>query len=101
MEKDIDVHFACFGEECCLRLIANHSAGLRKNSVLLWLRAFLQTSVKTSILKKADTSFRIRVVGDNSGYRRKLRNLPRFDPRQERDDGAGMPVLFDQPQIQP
>ena len=35
------------------------------------------------------------------GYRRKLRNLPRFDPRQERDDGAGMSVLFDQPQIQP
>ena len=38
---------------------------------------------------------------EKGGYRRQLRNLPRPDPRQERDDGTGMPVLFNQPQIQP
>ena len=52
-------------------------------------------------IEKGGYVFPDTVIGDNSGIGRQLRNLPWPDPRQERDDGAGMPVLFDQPQIQP
>ena len=67
MEKDIDAYFACLGRDVASVLLQTIRQNCAKNSVLLWLRAFPQTSAKTSILKKGGYVFPDTVIGDNSG----------------------------------